>query len=87
LPFLPLFDFGSDTFSARMPNSSQFTARGNVTFRVLGGKSGKIWQRSGKVGGKNGKVRMGFSQLHATGVTAARSEDVRLRRFMRLFRC
>jgi hypothetical protein len=44
LPFLPLFDFASDASSARPPNSSGFAAFGNVTLRVLGGKSGKKWQ-------------------------------------------
>jgi len=57
----------------------------------MGGKGGKIaarmWQRNGKVGGKNGKARTSFGRLHATSVTAARSEDVRILRCMRLFRC
>jgi hypothetical protein len=40
----------------RMPDSSRFAACGNLTFRVMGGKRGKIRQRNGKVGGKNGMV-------------------------------
>src|SRR5690242_18761170 len=47
-----------------MRNSSGFAGRANVTFGVMGGKSGKIAARSGndvarsgKVGGKNGKAR------------------------------
>jgi hypothetical protein len=71
LPFLPLFDCVSGTSSAQMPNSSRFAAKGNVTFDVLGGKSGKIAARNGNevatdgtVGGKNGKVRRGNGQLH-----------------------
>jgi hypothetical protein len=38
-----------------MPNSSGFAPRINLTFRVMGGKSGKKRQRNGTVGGKNGK--------------------------------
>jgi len=56
LPFLPLFDFVSSVFSTRLSHSSRFAARTNVTVRVMGGKSGKIWQRHGKVGGKNGTI-------------------------------
>jgi hypothetical protein len=63
LPFLPLFGPVSGASSTRLPNSSGFAAHGNVTVRVLSGKSGKKRQRRGNdvatdgtVGGKNGKV-------------------------------
>src|SRR5690348_8098631 len=42
--------------SSRMPNSSRFAPCLNLTFRVMGGKGGKIvarkWQHNGRVGGK-----------------------------------
>jgi len=39
-----------------MLNSSGFAGIGDLTFRVMGGKSGNDLARNGKVGGKNGKV-------------------------------
>src|SRR5690242_16439453 len=54
--------------SSHIPSSSRFAAHADVTSRVLGGKSGKMWQRcgndvatmwqeTGTAGGKNGTVR------------------------------
>jgi hypothetical protein len=37
----------------------------------MGGKNGKKWQRSGTVGGKNGKVLMDAGRLHAANLMAA----------------
>jgi hypothetical protein len=66
LPFLPLFDIVARVFALQMPNSSLATQIGNLTCRVMGGKSGKKRQRGGNevatdgtVGGKNGKVCTG----------------------------
>jgi hypothetical protein len=56
LPFLPLFDGVLGGTSFRMLNSSRVTRSGNLTFHVMGGKSGKKRQHSGKVDGKNGMV-------------------------------
>jgi hypothetical protein len=56
LPFLPLFDGVLGLSSARMPNSSQFAASANLTFRVMGGKSGKVAARNGKEVATSGKV-------------------------------
>jgi hypothetical protein len=47
LPFLPLFDFASGVLSSQMPNSSRVAGIGNLTFRVMGGKGGKIAARNG----------------------------------------
>jgi hypothetical protein len=47
LPFLPLFSLVLDTFSSQTPHSSRFAGIANLTFRVMGGKSGKIAARSG----------------------------------------
>jgi hypothetical protein len=47
LPFLPLFDDVPGAFSPPMPHSSRFAARDNLTFRVIGGKSGMIAARNG----------------------------------------
>jgi hypothetical protein len=41
LPFLPLFDGVSRADLTRRLNSSGFAGMGNVTFDVMGGKSGK----------------------------------------------
>jgi hypothetical protein len=69
-----------------MPNSSQFAAPGNVTLRVMGGKSGKIAARNGKdvamdgkVGGKNGKDGWGCGGIHlaAPAVACGRGWAVR----------
>jgi hypothetical protein len=47
LPFLPLFDFVAVVFSSRLPDSSGVARSGNLTFRVMGGKNGKIAAKSG----------------------------------------
>jgi hypothetical protein len=47
LPFLPLFTFESGAASTRILNSSRAGRIGNLTFRVMGGKSGKIAARNG----------------------------------------
>ncbi|HST89174.1 MAG TPA: hypothetical protein VLJ14_12430 [Ktedonobacterales bacterium] len=52
LPFLPFFASASPGVLSLTWNSSGFAGIGNVTFRVMGGKSGKKRQDRGK----NGKV-------------------------------
>jgi len=47
LPFLPLFHVVIGITSSHIRNSSWFAEIGNLTFRVMGGKSGKIAARSG----------------------------------------
>jgi hypothetical protein len=71
LPFLPLFDGVFGVRSSQTPHSSRVTGIGNLTFRVMGGKSGKIAARNGKevamdgkFGGKNGNVLRDAVALH-----------------------
>jgi hypothetical protein len=66
LPFLPLFEGVSHVVSSQTLDSSRFAGIANVTFRAMGGKSGKIVARNGKdvatdgtVSGKNGNVWRG----------------------------
>jgi hypothetical protein len=73
LPFLPLFDFASASPFPPTLDSSHFAAHDTVSFRVLGGKSGKIAARDGnevarfgKVGGKSGNVWQGCRSIHVT---------------------
>ena len=54
-----------------MPNSSRFAVRGNLTFGVMGGKSGNIAARNGKVGGKNGKVLRDCGLVHVAMLAVA----------------
>jgi hypothetical protein len=49
LPFLPLFGNVSMTDSASALNSREFGGTGNVTFRVMGGKSGKNVAKTARV--------------------------------------
>jgi len=44
LPFLPLLRFVAMVCSFQILNSSRAARFGNVTFRVMGGQSGKKWQ-------------------------------------------
>jgi hypothetical protein len=44
LPFLPLFEFDLAGDSRQSRNSSRVAGVGNLTFGVMGGKSGKKWQ-------------------------------------------
>jgi len=47
---------------------------------------GKKRQRSGKVGGKNGKVRHGSGRIYVSKPAAARGQGGRVWRGMRLFK-
>jgi hypothetical protein len=47
-----------------MLNSSPFTVSRNLTFCVMGGNSGKIAAKSGKVGGKIGKGARECARLY-----------------------
>ena len=48
MPFLPLCDGVLGLLSCQFPNSSGFAGIGYLTFRVMGGKSGKKRQGCGK---------------------------------------
>jgi len=40
--------------STQMPNSSRFVPCGNLTFGVMGGKNGKMWQDPARWAAKTG---------------------------------
>ncbi len=89
MPFLPLFRPVPSVSSTRLPHSSRFAAQRNLTFRVMGGKSGKIQQEvatDGKVSGNNGTDVKGCGHLHAAAPAAAIRCGGRVRRAMRLFK-
>src|SRR5690349_3553754 len=69
-----------------MPNSSRFVARSHLTFGVMGGKSGKIRQRCGKVGGKNGKGGRGRDLVQGATRDTAGGCGWRVCHGMRLFK-
>jgi hypothetical protein len=48
LPFLPLFDGVSEMFSFQTLNSSRAGRIGDLTFRVMGGKGGKIMAKTAR---------------------------------------
>ncbi len=69
-----------------MPNSSRVERIGHLTFRVMGGKRGKIAAKSGKVGGKSGKVATDGGRIHAATLAGAGGRERRIWRGMRLFK-
>jgi hypothetical protein len=77
LPFLPFFNLASAITLARRLNCSGFAGMGNVSFRVMGGKSGKKWQGDVATCGK-GVGRDGKGGKDGTMMVASAGAGVRL---------
>jgi hypothetical protein len=93
LPFLPLFIFGATSDLSRLPHSSRFAPRGNLTFRVMGGKGGKITARNGNdlarwaaKTARFGAVAGGFARSTLPGVGLRAGVVGVFARDMRLFK-
>jgi hypothetical protein len=71
--FCRFFSLVSGVSSSRMPDSSRFAGSDNLTFCVMGGKSGTIAARNGKGGGKNGAVWWGCGRVQAATRAVARA--------------
>lgn len=73
LPFLPLFTIGLAGGHGGPLDSSGVAGFGNLTFWVMGGNSGKIWQEDVAALGK--KVAAGATRMvDGTGVEGGRLE-------------